>query len=120
MVQAPSSVLDPAGPVLDGLGVPLRITHGVFTPALGILVERARTDAAWARGLSDAAGQDVGGAQGVARLLLALALDETPGGVVLVGSSTEANVRAAAGAVGMFTPEELAQSRIYVRRTLSV
>lgn len=120
VVQAPSNVLDPAGPALDGLGVPLRITHGVFTPALGLLTERARTDAAWARGLSDAAGIDVRGPQALPRLLLALAIDEALRGVVLVGSSTERNIRSAAEAVDAFSPEALARSRGYVRQTVAV
>ena len=118
-VQAPSGVLQPAGPALDALDVPLRVTHGVFTPALGVLTERAQEDAAWARGLSDAAGADIRQPHAVPRLLLALALDETPGGVVLVGSSTEANIRSAAGAVGAFPPETLDRARSYIQRTVA-
>lgn len=120
VVQAPSSILEPAGPALDGLDAPFRITHGVFTPALGVLAERARTDAAWARGLSQAAGRDVHDPQAIPQLLLALALNETPGGVVLVGSSTEANVRSAARAVGSFSSEALVRSCAYIQETVAL
>ena len=119
VVQAPSGILEPTGAHLSGRGVSLRVTHGTFSPALGLIREKARADAAWARGLSDAAGADVvGTAEATARLLLAWALRDNAGGVVLVGSSSETHLRESVGAEGAFSDEALDRAAEYVRHTV--
>lgn len=118
VTQTPSGMLAPTRDVLDGLDVALRVTHGAFSPALGVLRQRAEADTAWARGLDDAAGADVSrSAETLAPLLLAWSLNENRGGVVLVGSSSEAHLREAPRAVGAFPEVALERVATYLSET---
>ena len=115
VVQAPSGILAPTGATLASLGLGLRVTHGAFSPALGLLRSRVQADPAWALGLDDAAGADVtGSAEATALLLLAWGLRENAGGVVLVGSSSAGHLRGAVDAVGAFSGEALDRAAAYV------
>jgi D-threo-aldose 1-dehydrogenase len=117
-VQVPSHVLAPATDALGETFVSLRITHGVLASPLALAEERLRRDDVWARALSERAGTDVTTAGEMAKLLLACALAENQGGVVLIGTSRTEHLRSATSAVEAYDAGSVASVGEFLRRTL--
>jgi aryl-alcohol dehydrogenase-like predicted oxidoreductase len=118
VVQVPSDVLAPATVVLGAHPAPLLVTHSVLAQPMARAAARLRADAVWARTLSERAGADVAAPGMLARLLLATGLAENSHGVVLLGSSSEAHLRAAPAAVGAFPPARVTAAAAFLRDSL--
>ena len=118
VLQVPSDVLTPATAVLGARPASLLVTHSVLAAPLARASARLRADAAWGRTLSERAGTDVGAPGALARLLLAAGLAENESGVVLLGSSSAAHLRAAPAAVGAFPAARVAAAAAFLRDSL--
>ena len=117
VLQYPQSILEDGGASVR-LARGLRVTHSVLARPLATASHRARIDSRWAQELSERAAIDVAAPGELARLLLACALQENDGGIVVVGSSNEEHLRAAARAVGNFEPAKLTSAAAFLKRTL--
>lgn len=117
VLQYPHSILDDGGARFQ-LARGLCVTHSVLARPLAKASDRARIDSRWAQELSERAAIDAAAPGELARLLLACALQENHGGIVVVGSSSEEHLRAAARAVGGFDAARLASAVIFLKSTL--
>ena len=119
VLQMASHVLAPAGDLVDPLRPPLRVTHSALAPVLARFREQTRADARWARRLDSLAGADAtSSVAATARFLLAWALHECAGGVVLVGSTSPDHLRSAADTGRTYEPDALDRARVFVAETV--
>lgn len=115
VVQTTSNALAPAGPLLDGTPAATRVLHSAL--ALPLAVARPLLDASPrdADALSRCLGEDIRAPGTLARVLLAWAIEESRGGIVLVGSSSAGHLREATTALGRFDPARVHEGAAILR-----
>lgn len=119
VVQTPSHVLAPAGEVLGAAPARLRVTHSALAVPLARAQQRVAADRGWLQALSRAADADIEAPGALAELILATALDENRGGIVLLGASRADHLRRAPLAVGAFREDRLRAVAHFMRMTLA-
>lgn len=120
VVQVPSNILAPAIPIIRAsVAQPLCVTHSAIALPLGRISQRMATDPTWTTELSEHVRTDVREPGVIPRLLLAWALHENSGGIVLLGASKAEHIRAAPQSLDAFAADQLDRVSAFLRLSLA-